>query len=483
MANGQSGASILVGTANFDAAWTAGTPDFIMPANVMAPSGRVAFGTAGSGNCFGAAPRYDSVAYGSGYAGTVDYAPAFGTDLPISGNSAVQIKAGSFDATQGPGGNAADYEIASNPAPCKNAPSGSPICGTVNASSDTDGDGVPNTTDLCPGTAAMATVDANGCSDAQVDQDGDGICNPGAPSAGPAGCTGSDNCQAVSNPGQSNADSDAFGDACDTEGPSPNTNGTGGADDCTDTVDNDGDTMIDLADPACSTTDTDGDGVPNVSDNCPSTPNPGQQNFDATQTWGGDSQGDACDSDDDDDGYLDDVEAATPVCAGSVNDDNADDALVNDGCPAVGASESNCANSADDDTDGRTNDGCPQVATYSEGAFNVGTGIVNPCSVGVEAAPSPSWPSDLVSGSIPNSTDKITIGDLTSFLAGPAGRRMDSSPGNAAFSPRWDLTPGRGLFGQWININDLTALLAGTSGFPGMFGGLRAFNGPACTGP
>jgi hypothetical protein len=46
--------------------------------------------------------------------------------------------------------------------------------------------------------------------------------------------------------------------------------------------------------------DTDGDGVPNANDNCPSTANPGQANHD------GDSQGDACDPDDDNDSVLDD---------------------------------------------------------------------------------------------------------------------------------------------------------------------------------
>src|SRR5207244_5346800 len=60
---------------------------------------------------------------------------------------------------------------------------------------DADGDGVPDSSDLCPGTAPGATVDANGCSQAQVDRDTDVICDPGAPGTGPApGCTGSDNC-------------------------------------------------------------------------------------------------------------------------------------------------------------------------------------------------------------------------------------------------------------------------------------------------
>jgi len=89
------------------------------------------------------------------------------------------------------------------------------------------------------------------------------------------------------------------------------------------------------------------------------------------------------------------------------------------------------------------------------------------------------WPSDFISSGIPNSTNKITITDLTSFLA-PV-RRLDTSPGGAGFSARSDLVPGRGLFIEWINISDLTALLAGPSGFPPMLGGARAFNGPACS--
>lgn len=61
-----------------------------------------------------------------------------------------------------------------------------------------------------------------------------------------------DNCPAVMNANQSNVDSDTMGDACDTEGPPGNSNGIGGADDCTDGVDNDGDGNTDAADTACA---------------------------------------------------------------------------------------------------------------------------------------------------------------------------------------------------------------------------------------
>ena len=53
---------------------------------------------------------------------------------------------------------------------------------------DFDGDGVLDDIDLCSGTVAGAAVDPNGCSDAQVDSDGNGVCDAGAPSGGPSGC-------------------------------------------------------------------------------------------------------------------------------------------------------------------------------------------------------------------------------------------------------------------------------------------------------
>jgi hypothetical protein len=325
-----------------------------------------------------------------------------------------------------------------------------------------------------------------------------------------------DNCDVTPNAGQQDTDGDGIGDACDTEGPSPNANGLGGADDCFDGVDNNANGFTDAADPGCG--DTDGDGIPDALDNCPTVPNPGQANVDL------DAFGDVCDTegsspntsglggaddcydgvdndgdgltdipdtncgDTDTDGYTDSAEAGTPVCTDAVNDDNLDDATVNDGCPAVGAPEAGlaCANALDDDGDGRVNDGCVMAGGLSEAAYSIGTSAAGPCSVGAVPDPSPSWPSDFVSGQVPNSTDRVNVYDIVSFIAPTRrlGTRPDAAPPpGSAFSPRWDLVPGRGIFPTWIAVTDITALLAGSSGFPPMFGGVRAFNGPACVGP
>jgi len=77
----------------------------------------------------------------------------------------------------------------------------------------------------------------------EPDDDGDGIPNS------------SDNCPAIANPGQEDADGDGQGDACEDD---------------------------------ATPEDRDGDGVPDSSDNCPDVANPGQEDAD------GDGQGDVC---------------------------------------------------------------------------------------------------------------------------------------------------------------------------------------------
>jgi hypothetical protein len=62
-------------------------------------------------------------------------------------------------------------------------------------------------------------------------------------------------------------------------------------------------------------------------------------------------------------------------------------------------------------------------------------------------------------------------------------RRLDTSPGQPTFDKHWDLIPGRGVFNNMVNVTDLTALVAGPSGYPPMLVGLRALNGPNCPWP
>ena len=111
----------------------------------------------------------------------------------------------------------------------------------------------------------------------QQDADGDGVLNA------------NDNCPSDANAGQANNDADAQGDACD-------------ADDDNDGVDDGADRFP--FDPKESV-DTDNDGVGDNGDNCRTVSNAGQANHD------GDSQGDACDPDDDNDG-LPDTEDSDP---------------------------------------------------------------------------------------------------------------------------------------------------------------------------
>jgi len=146
-------------------------------------------------------------------------------------------------------------------------------------SPDADADGVCDGEDNCPGTANVGQSDADGdgqgdacdgCDfDPQNDVDQDGVCGD------------ADNCPFAANAGQLDGDGDGVGDVCDNCAGTSN----GGQ------QDGDGDNIGDACDgcPGDAVNDPDGDGVCHGSDNCPGTSNASQSDVD------GDGIGDACD--------------------------------------------------------------------------------------------------------------------------------------------------------------------------------------------
>jgi hypothetical protein len=180
-ANGADEASILVATAEFDAAWT-DTPDKIFsdgslppPNNVSNmtaiaggadllhpirhPSGKVAFGTdlatVPGSMCAGSFAVIDSIAYGTGYTGGVDFVPKFNTDLPISGTSAARLQGlicipGSFSSPcPSPRDNSIDYALTDVNSAGNNPRNNSGVSGPVSVP-DADADGVGDAVDNCP---------------------------------------------------------------------------------------------------------------------------------------------------------------------------------------------------------------------------------------------------------------------------------------------------------------------------------------------
>jgi PKD repeat protein len=156
---------------------------------------------------------------------------------------------------------------------------------------DSDGDGIPNSTDNCVNVsnASQADTDNDGQGDAcDSDDDGDSIPDT------------NDNCPTIVNTSQSNIDGDSQGDACDPD--DDNDSFPDLFDNCpqianTDQKDSDGDQQGDVCD-----FDDDNDGHVDSNDNCPDIANSNQIDRD------GDGQGDACDEDDDGDGISDQQE-------------------------------------------------------------------------------------------------------------------------------------------------------------------------------
>lgn len=190
---------------------------------------------------------------------------------------------------------------------------------------DADGDGVPDSVDLCPATPNAVGVDTNGCSGAQGDADSDGL------------YILLDNCPGVPNADQLDSDGDTLGDACDNDS------------------DNDG-----IADPLdnCSRewnpegqgSDFDGDGIGDACDNCPMRFNPDQLDSD------GNEKGDACETDSDLQEEKKVKKSAQKPAAPAVTDTDGD-GLTNAREAALGTNPNN----PDTDGDGRSDgaDNCP----------------------------------------------------------------------------------------------------------------------------
>jgi subtilisin family serine protease len=116
---------------------------------------------------------------------------------------------------------------------------------------DSDGDGVSDALDLCPGTPTGEVVDISGCAASQTDGDGDGVSDaldlcPGTPTGEVVDISG---CAAS----QTDGDGDGVSDALDL---------------CPGTPAGE---LVDISGCAASQTDSDGDGVSDTLDQCPDT--------------------------------------------------------------------------------------------------------------------------------------------------------------------------------------------------------------------
>ena len=183
---------------------------------------------------------------------------------------------------------------------------------------DSDADGICDVLDNCPDSPNpdQANTDGQDLGDAcDEDDDGDGFeddveiacdTDPADPESRPTDgdgdgiCDRIDNCVEVSNADQTNTDGDPFGDICDDD------DDNDGADD-----DREVECETEPLDAASAPVDTDADGKCDPRDNCVEVANPDQGDLD------GDTIGDACDEDDDDDGFTDTDEIA---CSGDPRD-------------------------------------------------------------------------------------------------------------------------------------------------------------------
>jgi len=106
---------------------------------------------------------------------------------------------------------------------------------------------------------------------------------------------------------------------------------------------------------------------------------------------------------------------------------------------------------------------------WNDGAeLSIGTDPGRSCGDG-------GWPADLVHDGF--QPDALNLQDMASFIS-PV-RHLNTGPGDRGFDARWDLAPGSAV-GKSINIADIATLITGSTGYPPMFNGQRAF-GRVCS--
>ena len=167
----------------------------------------------------------------------------------------------------------------------------------------------------------------------------------------------SDNCASTYNPNQLNADGDSEGNVCDADDDNDGVADTSDAFpfDASESVDTDGDGIGDNSDPTPNG-DTDNDGIDNLADNCAAVSNADQLNTD------GDSEGNACDNDDDNDGVAD-ASDAFPLDAAESTDTDGDG--IGDNSDAFPNDPDESAD-ADNDGVGNNSDNCATVSNSNQ---------------------------------------------------------------------------------------------------------------------
>ncbi len=355
-------------------------------------------------------------------------------------------------------------DVSNQPHPIPSSFGGHIILNQPNGCDDTDTDGFPDPVDNCPFVPNPWQVNQDGdpqgdrCDNCKVVPNADQV-NNDSDLFGDA-C---DNCPTATNDDQINSDSDPPGDACDN---CPATVNPDQTNDDSDSAGNACDNCIAVSN--IDQTNGDTDPLGNACDNCPAVPNADQLNND------GDALGDACDSDDDNDGVIDGAEAGcgSNVLGSASTPERIDSTFAN----------------VDDDGDTEIDEPLPAGALAYDCDGDGYTGnaenhVYNPYARGDQVAcgsgATPGWPADLRAGSVPDSTHRLNVVDLTTFIT-PL-RYFNTNVGSNPGDYRWDVVPGKGPFSQDINIQDLTSLVIVA---PPMLNGVRAFNNSsACPWP